>query len=172
MSRALNDELTEGLVTRTHVDDAVTLLKGDIGHLDDAVTQLRGDIGHLGARMDTLEATVDAGFKAVDKRFDAMDAKFDAKLVAVDARIDAMDGKFESRFEAMDGKFEAKFEAIDAKFRYVFLVLALIVGLGPYNATAPHVLGMLRGDSQRAEPDRAADPALPATDDAESRTPR
>lgn len=194
MSRALNDELTEGLVTRIDLDDAVALLKGDIGHLDETVAQAKGDIDHLGARMDTLEATVDAGFKAVDKRFDAMDAKFDAKLVAVDARIDAMDGKFESRFEAMggkfeskfeamdgkfeskfeamDGKFEAKFEAIDAKFRYVFLVLALIVGLGLYNATAPHVLGMLRGDSQRAEPDRAADPAQAATDDAESRTPR
>ncbi len=169
MSRALNDELTEGLVTRTHLDDAVTLLKGDIGH--------------LGARIDTLEATVDAGFKAVDKRFDAMDAKFDAKLVAVDARIDAMDGKFESRFEAMDGKFESKFEAmdgkfeskfeaIDAKFRYVFLVLALIVGLGLYNATAPHVLGMLRSDSQRAEPDPAAGSAQRATDEAESRTPQ
>jgi hypothetical protein len=125
--------------------------------------------------MDTLEATVDAGFKAVD-------AKFDAKLVAVDARIDAMDGKFESRFdamdgkfesrfEAMDGKFEARFEAMDAKFRYVFLVLALIVGLGLYNATAPHVLGMLRSDLQRAEPDPAADSEQAATDEAESRTP-
>ena len=94
-----------------------------------------------------------------------MDGKFES-------RFDAMDGKFESKFEAMDGKFEAKFEAIDAKFRYVFLVLALIVGLGLYNATAPHVLGMLRSDSQRAEPDPAADSAQAATDEAESRTPR
>ena len=54
-----------------------------------------------------------------------------------------------SKFEAMFGAMDAKFEAMDAKFvglsekfgtqsRYVFLVLALIIGLGLYNAAAPH----------------------------------
>ena len=158
MSRALNDELTEGLVTRPDLDAAVTLpkgdlddgvkqlksalddgvmrLKGDLDALGAVVSQLRVDVGALGARVDTLERTVDTGFKAVDDRFKAVD----------------------DRFKATDGKFEAKFEAVDAKFRYVFLVLALIVGLGLYNATAPHLLGKTRSDSQPVEPAPASSP--------------
>ena len=142
MSRALNDELTEGLVTK--ID------------LDDAVTQLTSDLGSLGTRIDSLEGTVEAmesrfeaEFKAVDARFDAMDTKFDA----MDTKFDAMDTKF----DAMDTKFDAmdtKFNSLQSQSRYVFLVLALIAGLGLYNATAPMVAGVL-GDPAPAEPDRA-----------------
>ncbi|MDE0420298.1 MAG: hypothetical protein OXK76_05325 [Gammaproteobacteria bacterium] len=167
MSRALNDELTEGLVTRRDLNDAVTGLKGDLndavtglkgdlndavtglkgdlndavtglkgdlndavtglkGDLNDAVTELRGDIDGLGNRIDVLETKFDAKFDGVDGKFDGVDAKFDA----VDAR-----------FEAMDAKFDAKFDALRSQNKYVFLVLALIAGLGLYNATAPHFLG-------------------------------
>ena len=136
MSRALNDELSKGLATRTDLDNAVSALKVDIGG--------------LGAKIDALEGTVEA-------RFEAMDAKFED-------RFEAMDAKFEDRFEAMDVKFEARFETVDAKFdalirqsanhsRYVFLVLALIAGLGLYNATAPHYRGT---GAKSASPDRAA----------------
>ena len=190
MSRALNDELTEGLVTKPDLDAAVSLLKTDLddriawlkgelddgisglkGELDDGITGLKGDlddriaplerdigklggvvselkldVGNLGARVDTLEATVDAGFKAVDDRFKAVDDRFKA---------------VDDRFKSMDGKFEA----VDAKFRYVFLVLALIVALGLYNAVSPHVLGTMRSDSQPAEPAPASLPAqTPAVD--------
>ena len=183
MSRALNDELTEGLVTRAD--------------LDDAVSELRGEIGGLGARVDALEETVDTGFKAVDARFEAMDAKFEA----VNTRFDAMDDKFEAKFEAMDSKFEAKFEAMDDKleakfevmdakfgamdaklgaldvkfdafrslFRYVFLVLVLIAGLGLYNATAPHLLAALGSDSPTGEPNRARPAGASAVDAREDR---
>ena len=145
MSRALNDELTEGLVTRKDLNDAVTGLKGDLndavtglkgdlndavtglkGDLNDAVKELRGDIDGLGNRIDVLETKFDAKFDGVDAKFDGVDAKFDA----VDAR-----------FEAMDAKFDAKFDALRSQNKHVFLVLALIAGLGLYNATAPHFLG-------------------------------
>ena len=116
MSRALNDELTEGLVTRKDLNDAVTGLKGD---LNDAVKELRGDIDGLGNRIDVLETKFDAKFDGVDAKFDAVDA----------------------RFEAMDAKFDAKFDALRSQNKHVFLVLALIAGLGLYNATAPHFLG-------------------------------
>ena len=59
-----------------------------------------------------------------------VDAKFDAKFDTMDAKFDAMDEKF----EALNGKFETQ-------GRYVFLVLALIAGLGLYNAVAPHFAG-------------------------------
>ncbi|MDE0178124.1 MAG: hypothetical protein OXP36_05965 [Gammaproteobacteria bacterium] len=112
MSRALNDELTEGLVTRKDLDDAVTGLKGD---LNDAVKELRGDIDGLGNRIEVLETKFDSKFDGVDAKFDAVDA----------------------RFEAMD----AKFDALRSQNKHVFLVLALIAGLGLYNAAAPHLLG-------------------------------
>ena len=133
MSRALNDELTEGLATRKDLDDAVTGLKGDLdaavtglkGDLDDAVTDLKGDIDGLGNRIDVLET------------------KFDSKFDAVDVK-----------FEAMDAKFDAKFDGLRSQIKYVFLVLALIAGLGLYNATAPHFLG------KNVQADRSS-PAVP-----------
>ena len=60
-----------------------------------------------------------------------------------------MDGRFakvDGRFGEMAGKFEAvdaKIDALRSQNRYVFLVLALIAGLGLYNATAPHFLGRM-----------------------------
>ena len=154
MSRALNDELSDGLVTRTDLDNAVSALKVDLGG--------------LGAKIDALEGTVEAMDSKFEARFEAMDSKFEARFEAMDskfeARFEAMDSKFEARFEAMDAKFEAGFGTVDAKFdalvkqtanhsRYVFLVLALIAGLGLYNATAPHYRG---NGAKPAAPDRVA----------------
>ena len=53
MSRALNDELVEGVATKRDLDNAVADLKSDI-------------------------ANVDARFDAMDAKFDAMDAKFES----------------------------------------------------------------------------------------------
>lgn len=61
-------------------------------------------------------------------------ARLDAKF---EARFEAMDAKFEARFEAMDAKFEALSRRVEAQTRHVFLALALVVGLGLYNAIAP-----------------------------------
>ena len=138
MSRALNDELTEGLATKADLDGAVT---------------------GLNARFDALEARFDAKFDAVDANFDSVDAKFeavDARFEAVDARFEAVDARFDAmdtKFDAMDTKFDAmdtKFDAMDTKFdalgkqvgiqgRYMFLVLAVVVALGLYNATVPRL---------------------------------
>ncbi|MDE0191932.1 MAG: hypothetical protein OXQ90_11295, partial [Gammaproteobacteria bacterium] len=66
-----------------------------------------------------------------------------------DVRFAEMEGKFaemEGKFAGMDGKFEAvdaKIDGLRSQNRYVFLVLALIAGLGLYNATAPHFLGKI-----------------------------
>lgn len=112
MSRTINDELTEGVVTKHDLDAAVAELK------------------HESA----------AKFAAIDARFDALDAKLESRFEATDARFDAMDGKF----DAMDGKFSAMFEALSTRVgvqgRYTFLVLALIAGLGLYNAAASHLV--------------------------------
>ena len=147
MSLALNDELTEGLATKTDLDDAVS---------------------KLGSRIDDLDAKFEVRFAEVEARFTGQDGKFesiDARFEAIDARFESIDARFESidaRFDAMDTKFEAlatRFSAVDTQFdalrsqnRYVFLVLALIAGLGLYNATAPHLLGHSVGHVGQAPP--------------------
>ena len=116
MSRALNAELTEELVTKTDLDASTTALRTD---LDAATVAMKTDLdaatgalrAELGTEIRELERKVDAGFAAVDKRFAAMDAKFDG---------------LSSQF-ATQG-------------RYVFLVLAVIASLGLYNAVAPLVV--------------------------------
>jgi len=82
-----------------------------------------------------------------------MEGKFDARFAEMEGKFDVRFAEMEGRFSEMDGKFakmDGKFEAVDAKIdglrsqnRYVFLVLALIAGLGLYNATAPHFLGKI-----------------------------
>ncbi|MCY3841867.1 MAG: hypothetical protein OXH09_25015 [Gammaproteobacteria bacterium] len=91
--------------------------KQDLGN---AVTELKGQIATEVAR--------------VDAKVDAMDAKFEGSFRAVNSRFDAM----EVRFDAMDEKFGALSAQFAAQSRYVFLVLALVAGLGLYNAVAPH----------------------------------
>ncbi len=110
MSRAINDELTEGVATKRDLDDAVVELKGDIARLD---------------------AKFDAKFEGIDAKFDAMDAKFEGMMKA-------MDRKFDGKNETLNSKLEALSDKVVAQGRYTFLVLALIAGLGLYNAAAPH----------------------------------
>ena len=146
MSRALNDELTEGLATKTDLNNAVSELGGKIDALD--------------AKFEVRFAEVDARFAEMEGKFDVrfaeMEGKFDVRFAEMEGKFAEMEGKFaemEGKFTGMDGKFagmEGKFEAVDAKIdglrsqnRYVFLVLALIAGLGLYNATAPHFLGKI-----------------------------
>ena len=114
MSRALNAELTEGLVTKTDLGNAVSELGGQI---------------------------------------DALDAKFEIRFAAVDSRFAEMGGKFEA--------VDAKIDALRSQNRYVFLVLALIAGLGLYNATAPHFLGRV-GQAPSTQPMHSA-PTAQAT---------
>ena len=159
MSSAFNDEISEGVATKRDLDNAVTALKGEMAE----------GFAKVDVRLDSMDAKFEAKFLAVDARFEAMDAKFDARFEAVDARFEAMDARFEAmdaKFEAMDDKFEAmdgKFEAMDAKFeslaerfgtqgRYTFLVLALVVALGLYNAAAPHFMGTQPGTAATARP--------------------
>ena len=136
MSRALNDELTEGLVTMTDLDSAVS---------------------ELGGKIDSLDAKFEARFAEVDVRFAEMDGKFDARFAEMEGKIDARFAKIDGKFEAVDSKFET----LRSQNRYVFLVLALIAGLGLYNATAPLLLGKLGkiGQMPVAESGRPAPPA-------------
>ena len=147
MSRALNDELIEGLATK--------------GDLDNAVSE-------LGGKIDALDAKFEVRFAGVDARFAEMEGKFDVRFAGMEGKLTAMDGKLtgmEGKLTGMDGKLtgmDGKFEAVDAKIdglrsqnRYVFLVLALIAGLGLYNATAPHFLGKIGqpvAESSRSAP--------------------
>ena len=123
MSRALNAELTEGLVTKSDLDAATAAVKSD---LDAAAVELKAELGTMGGK-----------FAA---EFAEMDGKFAAKFAAIDAKFDAMDAKFDgmdAKFDAMDAKFDSLSSQFANQGRYVFLALALIASLGLYNAVAP-----------------------------------
>ena len=47
--------------------------------------------------------------------------------------------KVDGKLDAIDAKFAALSAQFAAQSRYVFLVLALVAGLGLYNAVAPHL---------------------------------
>lgn len=152
MSRALNNELTEGLVTKADLDNAVS---------------------ELGGKIDALDAKFEVRFAEVDARFAEMEGKFDVRFAEMEGKFAEMEGKFvgmEGKFAGMDGKFEAvdaKIDGLRSQNRYVFLVLALIAGLSLYNATAPHFLGKI--GQPVAESSRSAPPAeAPAVTDAAS----
>ena len=127
MSRALNNEIAQGVATKMDLDNAVTELKGEIAR----------EVARVDAKLEVMDSKFEGRFEAVGARFDAMDSRFDA----MDSRFDAVDAKFEAmdaKFEAMDAKFIGLGEKFGTQSRYVFLVLALVVGLGLYNAAAPH----------------------------------
>ena len=139
MSRAINDELTEGVATKADLDDAVVELKGEIAKVD--------------AKLDAVDAKWGGKFDGMDVKWEG---KFDAMDVKWEGKFDAMDAKWEGKFDAMDAKWEGKFDGMDVKFealndrfgthsRHTFLVLALIAALGLYNAAAPHFVGRAPG---------------------------
>ena len=143
MSRALNDELIEGLATKIDLDNAVS---------------------ELGGKIDALDAKFEVRFAGVDARFAEMEGKFDVRFAEMEGKFAEMEGKF----AGMDGKFEAvdaKIDGLRSQNRYVFLVLALIAGLGLYNATAPHFLGKIGqpvAESSRSVPAAEVPPVTDA----------
>lgn len=148
MSRALNAELTEGLVTKTDLDAATAALRADLG----------GAIRKLEQKVDAGFAAINGEFPAIDGKFDAIDGKFDAvdaKFGAIDGRFDAVDAKFaamDAKFGALDAKFEGLRSQFASQSRHVFLILALIASLGLYNAIAPLVVGKASQQSGPSQP--------------------
>ena len=57
-----------------------------------------------------------------------------AKFEAVDARFDSLESRF-------DDKIEALADTVHSTAQFTFLILALVVALGLYNAVAPHFRG-------------------------------
>ena len=91
-----------------------------------------------------MEARSDARFEAIDAKYEGIDAKFEAIDAKFEGMIQAIESKFLGELRTMDAKFEGRFEALNSKIgtvcRYAFLVLALVVGLGLYNAATPHLV--------------------------------
>ena len=116
MSRALNDEMTSGLATKSDIDK----LDGRVERVEVKLDAVEAKVDSLGTRLDALEVKVDA---------------LDARLDAVEVKVDALD----TRLHAVEAKVDAIAAKLDTMGRYVFLVLALIVALGLYNTVAPRL---------------------------------
>ena len=134
VSRAINDELTDGVATKAQVDGAVTSLRGEI---DGAVTTLRGEIGEA---VTTLRGEIGEAVTTLRGEIGRIERTMLGKFAQIDGKFAEIDGKFQAvdaRFDAMDTKFDALSSKVDNIGRYAFLVLALLVALGLYNAVAP-----------------------------------
>ena len=152
-ARALGDELTERVVTRTDLENAIGLVRADLRTLD-AKWEARFDavdskFESVDSRLDAVDSrfeSVDSRFDAVDSRFESVDSRFDAvdsQFESVDSRFDAVDSQFESvdsRFDAVDSQFESvdsRFDAVDARLnalgsqiRFIFAILGVLLALG------------------------------------------
>ena len=108
MSRALNDELTEGLATKADVDSAVT---------------------GLNARFDALEAKVDS----MEAKFDGKFGSVNARLDAMDTRFDAMDTKFDAlgKRVGIQGRYVFLVLAVIAALGLYNATVPLLLGKGP-----------------------------------------
>ena len=156
VSRAINDELTDGVATKAQVDGAVTSLRGEIdgavttlrGEIDGAVTTLRGEIGEavttlrgeIGEAMSTIRGEIGEAVTTLRGEIGLIERTMLGKFAQIDGKFAEIDGKFQAvdaRFDAMDTKFDALSSKVDNIGRYAFLVLALLVALGLYNAVAP-----------------------------------
>ena len=109
MSRALNAELTEGLVTKTDLDASTTALRTD---LDAATGALRTELGEL-------ERKVGEGFAATDGKFAAMRAE----LVGMDAKFDSLSSQF-----ATQGRYVFLILAVIASVGLYNAVAPLVAG--------------------------------------------
>ena len=96
--------------------------------------------------IDTLRFANRLKTAGVDGRqAEAMAVAFNEELatgVATRQDLDQAVDKLTARIDQVEAKFDAKFAALGNQFatqnRYVFLILALLVALGLYNAVAPH----------------------------------
>ena len=143
MARALGDQLADRMVTRNDLKET--------------------------------DRTIAAGFEALEPRFEAIDAKFEAlepKFDAMDAKLEAMDAKFETKFDALDVKIESVHREISGKFNILATVMALgftlLVGLGTYNAVAPHIAD--RSGKEPVTRHQAIDRHVEGATDSEVRT--
>lgn len=92
----------------------------------------------LEAAITQLRAEMLAKFEVVDARFEGVNAKFEG----VNARFDALDTKFEGlegKSTGLEAKVEALASKLDTTSRYTFLILALVVALGLFNAIEPRL---------------------------------
>ena len=117
-ARALNDELlASNLVTKQDLKAAITELRTE---------------------MLAKFEVVDAKFEGMNARFDALDTKFEG----LEGKFEGLEGKFtglEGKFTGLEAKVEALATKLDTTSRYTFLILALVVALGLFNAIEPRL---------------------------------
>lgn len=130
MAQALNEELTDRLLTKMDLEQALAPVHVKLAEIDQ--------------RFDAVDAKIDTKFGALDAKIDAKVDVLDARIDALDAKIDARVGALDTKIDALDAKFEGKFNSLSTKlvfgFSMVFLVLSSLVALGVIQvarATAP-----------------------------------
>ena len=125
LARALGDELSDRLVTKVDLDEAIQPLNARLTAVELGIQALDTKFDARFKDVGGEFVTIDQGFRAMDQRFEAIDKRFDVidqRFEAIDKRFDVIDQRFEAidqRFDVIDQRFEAidqRFEAIDQRF--------------------------------------------------------
>ena len=139
---------TLGLATRLKnggVDprDAETIARAMGAELTERMAA-KQDFATLEARVEAAHTEMGAEFKAVRGE---MAAEFKAVRGEMAAEFKAVRAEMAGGFKAVDARIEALDNRISTQGRFVFLILAILAGLGIFNATTPY---MLRSELRQA----------------------
>ena len=117
LARALGDEFTDRVATKTDLDSAVQAIRADYRALDEKSA----------AKSGALDEKFDARFGAFDEKIDTRFGALDEKI---EARFGALDEKIETRIGALDEKFDARFDSSNTQIKFMFAALAALLALG------------------------------------------
>ena len=178
LASVLGDELTERMVTKHELAESEARVRADIGALagrfetvDTKIETLtavctqttaeleamRDEMGAMATRDETA-----AEFKAVRNEMGAMATRDEmtAEFKAVRNEMAAGFATVDAKFEMVDTKIEALDNKISMQGRFVFLVLAIVAGLGIINAAGPYLLFNELRQTLRAPQVSSAHPAV------------
>ena len=166
----LGDELTEHMVAKHELAESEARVRADIRTLAEHVETIDAKVEALTAVSAQTTAELQAmrhemGTKA---GHDEMASEFKAVRGEMASEFKAVRDEMAAGFNAVDAKFEvvdAKIEALDNKIsmqgRFVFLVLAILAGLGIFNAATPYMLLNEVRETLKASQISPAHPAVP-----------
>ena len=109
MARALNIELSERVLTKTDLREALGVVDQRVGAVDQRVGSLEQRLGAVEQRLDTVEQrldTVEQRLDTVDQRVRSVDERLGAveqRLGAVEQHLGAVENMMNFRFKVMTG---------------------------------------------------------------------
>ncbi|ELU7404463.1 DUF1640 domain-containing protein [Campylobacter jejuni] len=133
--KALNEFNKENQINSQEIkDEALREIKEELSKL--ATTDL------LNARIDTVDAKIDKVEASLNAKIDKVEASLNAKIDTVDAKIDKVEASLNAKIDKVEASLNAKIDTVDAKIdkldsfktevkTYAIIIIALMFILQP-----------------------------------------